>query len=295
MENILNLFISHSWDDNQKYYELKELITSLLGDRWRDLSISKDNAFAIATGGELEKEQKRQLLNARIKDINDRLKIIKEEHFHIGGLLANLRYEVEEIRDYQQLDLLFARARERILENDFVSTIKRLEKLENRYSKIDVNELLQVKNDKITEIAPYLYDLERDESWLRRELLDCEESLETMNVFFGSRGKQRDNVIKKHPNLAIAIRNQLAIADAVLVIVYPYSSYREWLEFEYQEAFVLKKTIFGLLDGDRCTKIPPDLARFGIKPIKWSSDEISFMLKSISELSRNIFHTKGNT
>jgi hypothetical protein len=87
--------------------------------------------------------------------------------------------------------------------------------------------------------------------------------------------------LRRFPNLALAIHSRIASADAVLVIVYPNSAYRAWLEFEYQAAFALGKPLIGLLRDDITDRLPPDLRRFGMLPVPWSRHEICDILDEI--------------
>jgi hypothetical protein len=108
-----------------------------------------------------------------------------------------------------------------------------------------------------------------------------------LNVLrLGKEADDRGFLLSRFPNLSLAIHNRIASADAVLVIVYPDSAYRAWLEFEYQTAFALGKPLIGLLREDVTDRLPPDLRQFGMLPVPWNRHEICNILEEICKRGR---------
>jgi hypothetical protein len=135
-------------------------------------------------------------------------------------------------------------------------------------------------DDRMLEIRTEIDRLKAEADSCRRWIRDLSGS------YLNDMGKQRDRVMEMYPNLALAIRNRIAIAHVVFVIVSPHTSYRPWTEFEYQEAFVLRKPTFGmLLPG--LAEMPPDLQRFGIMTCAWNPAAVCESLRRVEHDQRS--------
>jgi hypothetical protein len=121
--------------------------------------------------------------------------------------------------------------------------------------------------------------LERESKGVDRSLRELQSGL--MVHGFLKESDPREHLFSTSPNLALAIHNRIASAEAVLVIVYPNSAYRHRLEFEYQTAFALRKPFFGLIRVDITDRLPADLTRFGMRPVRWNRREICEVLEEI--------------
>jgi hypothetical protein len=142
MSSAVALFISHPWDHADHYNDLVGDLNSVSTLIWSDLSITQEKAISIQTGEDAI-PQRRELLSGRLQTINSQLSTIYNEYQRLGRDLVEIRNRSSEMEQYKDLDMLFAKARERIAESSFVPTIKRLEKLKSRltlkYSGIDVD------------------------------------------------------------------------------------------------------------------------------------------------------------
>jgi len=271
---VIKLFISHAWDRTDLYDELVDVLNTLPAFRWQNLSIPHETAFTIATGVD-GSPQRRQLLVNRLDDIEQRSKQIDASLVRQKKRLGELRYEEQELAKYFQIDRLMTEARDAILDPGFTEKIRSLEKLQAKYDP-DAATIAQRNNrENIQYLKESIAKLDSEGQQLISEAEWCTNSLNNLqSLKLGITGKQMDNVIAKFPNLALAIHNRIAAADAVIVIVLPNSAYLQWIEFEYQQAFVLRKPTIGVLHPQVAKSLPPDLRRYAIRPIEWCPDSI---------------------
>jgi len=273
LDQTVSLFISHSWDRSHDYRQ----VLSLLDDTrrpWRNLSIPKEEALVIAGGTEEAAAQRQALIEARLEEIKAQMQRIEGSLELLYAQRGAVQREKDELNRVKNLDTLYAEALRRISSPNYRAELDSLDELKRRYAAVDLPSRLAQAQQELQQVAAKIAALETDAHQLIVEQKRLLESLTSMKVDLGITGKQRDDAIRRYPNLAMAIRNQIARADAVIVIVYPHSAYREWQEFEYQEGFVLRKPLLGLVRDGRLESIPPDLRRFGLLPVIWSGDRI---------------------
>ncbi|WDP88702.1 MAG: TIR domain-containing protein [Desulfobacter sp.] len=283
MKKPIKIFISHSWENEIFYQNLVTMLNSIIDFNWVNLSISKDQAISVATGEEAI-PQRIEFLNNRSAEITKLKYKFSNKLKHLKARRANLKIKEMEIIQYEQIDLLIAEERERILNPGFVAKIKSLEKIKSRIEGLNLQREKKRNQSGLFQLDVEINKVEKRVAKLKDEREDINQCLNNItHIRIGNTGKTRDDVIKKFPNLALAIRNQLAQADLVLIVVQSNSSYQQWIEYEYQEAFVLRKPIIGLLHPDLMENIPPDLKRYGVIPIEWDQHKLAQVLREIPE------------
>lgn len=278
---MLNVFISHPWDRNDLYNELGAILGSAFGAGWCDRSIGRDNAVSIATG-EMEVPQRRELLAQRLDAIVARTEEIDATAVWHRARLTDAGHEQEELAACRTIDKLLAAERDRILDPGYDERVRRLERLQRKYGGVDVDAALRAGIERIQEMESTLAQLRAEMERLVREARACRSSFERLDVVtLGTTGKSRDRVLERFPNLALAIRNRIAGSDVVMVVVTPHSAFREWLEFEYQEAFVLRRSTICLLHPGLAVTVPPDLRGYGFECVPWDPAQILDAVRSV--------------
>ena len=65
------LFISHAWDQSQRYYDLIEVLDRAYGREWRDRSIPAAKAFEVAKEPHVQSEQLKTLIARKALELDE--------------------------------------------------------------------------------------------------------------------------------------------------------------------------------------------------------------------------------
>jgi hypothetical protein len=276
------LFISHAWNLKSHYNDLTVLLDSITNLVWDNVSVTEDKAIQIATGDN-EAPQKIQLLCERRDAIHLSLQNVDGELRQLSEDIVQVRKNYFEMEEHKNpvSDLSYAKfLRER-----------RKAELDLKYRGIDVAAAICDAERDIQRLTDLIARLQGKQHLLQLESVRCEKSLHRLEDclrdiddsarLFGKHGDPRQYLLQNSSNLALAIHNRIASAQAVLVIVYPDSEYRTWIEFEYQTAFALGKPLIGILRDDITDSLPPDLSRLGMLPVRWDRQAIQAALEPI--------------
>jgi hypothetical protein len=224
MNTKLSLFISHDWDRADLYGDLVEILDCSFHNAWENYSITRDNAFSIATDVDAA-PQRRQLLLDRLEGIVTRLNAIAPAIAETRERIAEVRHRQRELVTYREIKNQFLEARERILESTYLERMRYLERVQRQYADIDVPATENLLETQIQDWELIIRGLNVESERLAQEARFCRVSLANIDhVQLGESGKARDGAISSYPNLALAIRNKIALADVVLIIVMPYSA-----------------------------------------------------------------------
>jgi hypothetical protein len=260
------IFISHQWRQSAFYSELVALLNAT-GLAWHNLSISETDAVEIEAG----EPARQQIANL----IADRLLAVANWNAEVGSELKRTKRRlstsqqlISDLKNFSRIDELETALRERILDPDFVQALRHLARLRKQYAGCATElELRRARADEAF-LAEEITRLEIKAEWLREEAKKYERML-THGLHHEKTGKARDSLFRDHPNLALAISNRVAAADVVLVLADFDSPFRRWIEFEYQESFVLRKPILAVLHPRLTNHVPPDLRYFGVEEVEW--------------------------
>ncbi|MGD9818161.1 MAG: hypothetical protein AB7V04_05600 [Desulfomonilaceae bacterium] len=257
------------------------LIDSIERFEWTDKSIPYNRAIEIATGKRMA-GQMDEFLHARISAINEELGEILQLTENLGKEAENLSNILGEIAYFERLDTLLNYAKTRLSGPELDDTIRKLSGIGKKYRGCDPYEEKQKVADRKESIIAELDHLSVKVDRLSEERERCKQSIREHQLVLGVTGKPRDNAIFSNPNLALAIHNKIADSQIVLIIPSVNSAYRQWIEYEYQEAFVLGKPCYGLISNKTVEELPADLKKYGVMPLPWSKEDISGIFKSLT-------------
>jgi len=279
MSKNINIFISHSWNMNDYYIELVKLLESGLGSSWNNLSISCDNAVTIATGYE-QIPQRIKFLRDSLEELESQKQSILDNRLVVFSNFENQKNIDNELRKCEIIDSLIAQEWEQILNPNFSEKIKYLEKIKLKSKKFDIGIEKEKSSQLLLEFQNNFIKIDLKIEKLDREINKIKGAIDEVKIdILASTGKRRDDVMVKFPNLALAIRNKLLKSHVVLVVVETSSAFRSWIEYEYQESFLLKKPIFGVLHPQLAGQIPPDLKHYNVVPVNWEKEQIVNIVK----------------
>jgi predicted nuclease with TOPRIM domain len=99
------LFISHEWDRDDLYHELKAMIGAAIDKEWEDVSIPRDAAIAIETG-ERAPAQRAQLLNERLDAIKRQSSALDSDRHQLERESTRLSHHLDELQQVRRLPRL---------------------------------------------------------------------------------------------------------------------------------------------------------------------------------------------
>lgn len=271
-----SVFISHSWNDSRKYRDTIALIDRSLDGGWENNSIPEDRAIALATGGESELTQRRELIEASHAAACSRLKIVDNALRQLESSLEELKRQRPELLSLLDAPWNLEAARIALFDSDQKPRIKLYQERVEQGKKRDIPGEVNRLNSEIAKLHLTVQKKRNRSLELNIDIGRYQASIDRKDfVLLEKRDLQRDQIARKFPNLANAIHQRIAISDVVFILFEKNTPFRVWMEFEYQDAYVQRKPMYAVIHPDGPKIVPADIRSFGVGSIEWSEQKVS--------------------
>lgn len=270
----LSIFLSHAWDDFRKYGDAVNLLNATF-ENWQNTSIPENEAIYISSDLTEQLEQTREHV-VRCKDhVEARKDDLLPMH---DALLAQInalkirRHNFEKLRGAENALAEANKAFHDPKQNERVAVYSDQVR---HYKKLCAEDDIRELEGKISALHEQLQPIRSKIESFDVEISRYSGALMRKTAALVDIGKpRRDRIVERYPALTAAIHERIRRSDYILIIFAQNTAYRQWMEFEYMESFLLRKPLYALVHPDGPTELPPDLRGFAIRPLPWDSEVV---------------------